>query len=105
MVNWPALNMNGLWLASHVETLSEQAPGVVELCVGAGDGTRAAALGEGAWWMGWGVQEPPSIDSVPESQVFAQVASALAVPFITEMWTPHAGVEWAAHGVLSSLEE
>ena len=44
MVKLPALNMNGLWLASHVETLSEQAPGVVELCVGAGDGTRASAL-------------------------------------------------------------
>ena len=45
------------------------------------------------------------MDSKPGSHVFAHVASALVVPFITEMWTPHAGVEWAAHGVLSSLEE
>ena len=38
MVNRPTLNMNGLWSASHVETLSEHAPGVVEAFVGAGDG-------------------------------------------------------------------
>ena len=105
IVNRPALNRNGLWSASHVETLSEHAPGVVEAFVGAGDGPRAAALGEGARWMVWGVHAPPSIDSVPGSQVFAQVASALAVPFITEMWAPHVGVEWGAHGVLSLLEE
>ena len=42
---------------------------------------------------------------VPGSHVVAQAASALVVPFITEMWAPHVGVEWAVHGVLSSSEE
>ena len=103
MVNSPALNMNGLWLASHVETLSEQAPGVVE-CFGAGDGTRASALKDGAGEVVWSVQMPSS-EMVPRSQVVAQVASALAVPFITERWAPHVGVEWGAQFFLSSLEE
>ena len=42
---------------------------------------------------------------VPGSHVVAQAASALVVPFITEMWAPHVGVEWAVHGVLSLSEE
>ena len=60
--------------------------------------------GDGAGWVVWGVHTP-SMKMVPGSQVDAQAASALVVPFITEMWAPHVGAEWAVHGVLSLLEE
>ena len=45
------------------------------------------------------------MEVVPGSQVVAQAASALVVPFIAEMWAPHVGVECTVQLVLSSTAE
>ena len=77
-----------------------EAAGTTVAGVGEAAGTTVAGVGEAVWSV-----HTPSTELVPGSQVVAQAASALVVPFITEMWAPHVGAEWAVHGVLSLLEE